>query len=78
MIRKDGEPAFPTRAEAEAVHGMSLRDYFAGQALGGLVTQIASLGEVAKQFSSEPNTVAAKAAYEFADAMLAARAKEEV
>lgn len=57
----DGEPAFP----AEAVlhnKGMTLRDWFAGQALAGMV----------------PDTARnkAEAAYIIADAMLAACSKE--
>lgn len=63
----NGGPAFPNPALAdEAFHapydmsGMSLRDYFAGQALGGLAhdVSIRQIGDVA---------------YEYADAMLKAR-----
>jgi hypothetical protein len=70
--RKDGGPAFPNMDDAEfesgshspvLTHGgMSLRDWFAGQALAGL--------------SEEPLGInTAKWAYELADAMLAERAK---
>ncbi|SME96583.1 hypothetical protein SAMN06265365_1073 [Tistlia consotensis] len=61
------EPARPTRAEAPApmVQDMTLRDWFAGQALSGLRAQgfTASSQKVAEQ------------AYEDADAMLAARTR---
>lgn len=69
----NGGPAFPrpyfehpTNGEHSlAQEGMSLRDYFAGQALGGI---IASEGE-----SRIPSDIVAKRAYELADAMLTAR-----
>lgn len=54
------------RARAEAVRGMSLRDYFAAGAMQG--------------FAADPNTTGepaliAKVAYQWADAMLAERKK---
>jgi hypothetical protein len=51
--------------------GMSLRDWFAGQAT------LPAIG-LAEQFSKEasPMPMAARLAYEFADAMLSARAPE--
>lgn len=69
----DGGPAFarpyfehPTSGEwSPAQDGMSLRDWFAGQAVVGI---IASEGE-----SRTPSDIAAKRAYEVADAMLKAR-----
>ena len=78
MNRKDGGPAFPQHIfetrdgamqasyDAPDGAGMSLRDYFAGQALVGMV-----------QFwgnSSSPEL--AKRAYEVADAMLAEQERE--
>ena len=65
----DGGPAFPrarsVRPDDERNEGMTLRDYFAGQALIGL------LG------NGYPNNTDgahyAKAAYHYADAMIAAR-----
>lgn len=64
---KSGGPAFPRSSQCSNdatidSEGMSLRDYFAAQAMVGLIQNHA--GIVAKQ------------AYEFADAMLAERAKE--
>jgi hypothetical protein len=65
----DGGPAFPTPTVVNANsefqwgdNGMSLRDYFAGQALAGnLIEPTANNEQVAKW------------AYSLADAMLAAR-----
>lgn len=77
MSKPDGGPAFP-RHETEHhrtgdvekthryFHGMSLRDYFAGQALNGLLAQNYA-GFV---------DVTVEGAYELADAMLAEREKE--
>jgi hypothetical protein len=70
--RKDyGDPAFPGNGSREwqfEHSGMWLRDWFAGQALAGIL-------------ASEPEdvayatNVAAERAYRFADAMLAERSK---
>lgn len=66
---KDGGQAFPmaagTPTEGQWVDGMSLRDWFAGQALAGILAGSPDLPESRAGF--------AKTAYEFADAMLAAR-----
>ena len=64
--RDDGGPAF---AHGDPTHGgdpgMSLRDYFAGQALAGLVMN--------KRHIAFHPTDDAKWVYELADAMLEAR-----
>jgi hypothetical protein len=62
--KKDGGPAFPTQSSPYFT-GMTLRDWFAGQAL------------TAPWSSNFEVSEAAEIAYEFADAMLAARAKKE-
>lgn len=72
----NGGPAFPV---ADSVYpngqiqygftGMTLRDWFAGQALAGLLAN-ATLG-------SEPAGEIARWSYETADAMLAERAKRQ-
>jgi hypothetical protein len=50
--------------------GMSLRDYFAGQAIIGLALNI-------KEHNPEAFTVVARHSYEMADAMLAERERSE-
>jgi len=59
----NGGPAFPN----EAFMGMSLRDWFAGQALFGFGGDLAA---------GQPLADIGRWAYEAADAMLAAREKE--
>jgi hypothetical protein len=67
---QDGGPAFPSvmmaRDVAIAEGGMSLRDWFAGQALAGLC---------GNSRDHCPANVSALEAYLLADAMLIARAK---
>ena len=62
-ISTSGGPAFPTSQS----RGMSLRDWFAGQAL-------LALAGLAKDLFNDAPTVA-DVAYHFADAMIAARDK---
>ncbi len=61
----NGGPAFPSDRFGEL--GMSLRDYFAGQALAGYLANAKAESRVA---------VVAEWAYDYADAMLAERQKE--
>jgi len=81
----DGGTAFPSKRrvmragystnEFEPVDGMSLRDYFAAKALPALLTSTASwrdLGLVPSDGLDEKAQYA-RFAYQFADAMLAAR-----
>ena len=66
-MKDDGGPAFPTmmaKAGGDEV-GMTLRDWFAGQVLAGLVN---GRRENVHLFASE--------AYSIADALLAQRAKK--
>lgn len=67
----DGGAAFPKALDpyGSASTGMSLRDWFAGHALAGV---IASEGE-----NMTPTGLAAQRAYGYADAMLAARLNHE-
>jgi hypothetical protein len=68
----DGGPAFPTHENVNdprtdgfhSVSGMTLRDWFAGQAL---------MGQIARGADYEKPSHAAEDAYDLADAMLAAR-----
>ncbi|OZI39007.1 hypothetical protein CEG14_05580 [Bordetella genomosp. 1] len=70
----DGGPAFPhTRVHFDTSgtrkDGMTLRDYFAAQALAGLAGRKFHAGDAGDGYAEW----AASMAYEFADAMLAAR-----
>jgi hypothetical protein len=75
----DGGPAFPCPDDynqdgdpvygPKNLHGMTLRDWFAGQALDGY---LASWSDESDGNFFEPNHVA-KSMYAFADAMLEAR-----
>lgn len=70
----DGGPAFPIctpdmNVGDDAGPGMSMRDYFAGQALVGILSMAGSAGVVLF-----PNDDLAQQAYATADAMLQARA----
>ncbi|MDH0869715.1 hypothetical protein [Agrobacterium pusense] len=79
----DGGSAFPVPEENRLSdgtycnEGMSLRDYFAGQALAGIYAsrdlQHAILHDQGKAGSGEFDTCMAKQAYSQADAMIAAR-----
>jgi hypothetical protein len=65
----DGGPAFPNVPSDPLYQswdqGMSLRDWFAGQALAGLVFH--------NDYGAVSDQDIAKGAYKFADAMLASR-----
>lgn len=74
-IIKDGGPAYPGSIRNSAKRltrnqGMSLRDWFAGQALSGMAANCDDTG-VNGWHGDEK--LAADYAYRFADAMLAAR-----
>ena len=68
MSKQDGGPAFPTFKPVEGigdnVPGMTLRDYFAGQAIAELLASIVK-PTLASNLALE--------AWQMADAMLAAR-----
>lgn len=74
MAKADGGPAFPAHwmndeYGHERDNGMSLRDYFAGQALNGFIT--AHKDGQATEFQNAEHV--ASWCYEWADAMLKAR-----
>lgn len=62
--KEDGGPAFPIQGQSYPRSGMSLRDWFAGQALVGLIAR-SSVDGAGYKFSNQ--------AYQVADAMLAQR-----
>ena len=78
MSKNDGGSAFPLQTEYldgvlyPAVPGMSLRDWFAGQALAGLMTYSQASGAPSIE---DVQALYAKASYGYADAMLAERNK---
>ena len=73
MTTLDGGPAFPIvlpEKFEQAESGMSLRDYFAAQALSSSLSD-------GIHVDSEGMKVVAKAAYEMADAMIAERDRHD-
>jgi hypothetical protein len=71
MSKETGGAAFPSTQDQweRGMEGMTLRDWFAGQALSGL------LAKYNLNAPSDQNTLA-QMSYELADAMLAERSKE--
>lgn len=77
---EDGGLAFPFSYQGpttgpEVYYGLSMRDWFAGLALQGLITEHLQAGNELRTTTNTDAKCAALAAYVFADAMLAARAK---
>ena len=73
-----GGPAFPVPDDASDMPGMTLRDYFAAKAMAFSVQsfeEIAGIAHKAGADYKEGFVVAAKFAYQIADAMLEARAE---
>ena len=80
MSKDNSGPAFPHHFTQDSVGdcaGMSLRDWFAGQALAGLMANSAELRNITTpmQTQREADLSIAQAIYELADAALAERAK---
>lgn len=82
----DGGPAFPRSASSDegaelhniafAQAGMSLRDWFAGQALQGMLARLTSFNP-APGYPEHWHAAISQEAYEIADAMIAKRNKEK-
>ena len=73
----DGGPAFPRDGgEAVGTDGMSLRDWFAGQALAGTLASLVP-NESWPAGQPDPFDALAASAYRQADAMLKARREGE-
>lgn len=86
MSEKNGGPAFPINSPSgtpeymPARDGMSLRDYFAGQALAGMLANNRVFEGCVGRATSENITTdhaVAIGAYELADALLKARTQGE-
>lgn len=92
MSTKDGGPAFPGKTPISGIDqmtgkwitsdgyssGMSLRDYFAGEALPALIAGGDALNGIRKAAAASGQdgyAVSAQVAYAYADAMLAERSK---
>ena len=83
---KDGGPAFPVNyigrdscgieRVQEQDYGLSLRDYFAAKAMQGLIPVIKHIKNDVNETKQVPTAVA-QTAYEFADAMIAERGREQ-
>lgn len=72
--KENNMPAFPVIAGQNVYsNGMSLRDWFAGQALAPMMADMPLLSKAAREDSISPTKYAAKCAYEIADAMMEAR-----
>lgn len=84
---QDGGPAFPTHQELERyddergrwqtyylpLGGMSMRDYFAGQALAGLMAGVSRDADCRREMFNGDVGWSVVVAYKVADAMLKAR-----
>ncbi len=71
----NGGSVFPKFGEHEISEGgMSLRDWFASQALAGLASDGQAISQIARE-GADPAAVTARTAYAMADAMLAEREK---
>lgn len=83
-MKNDGGSAFPVPMVPlgdggytnSKIEGLSLRDYFAAKALAAQIghdATLISIVNVAKECNVSSHEVAARSAYQYADAMLAAR-----
>ena len=75
QAKNNGGPAFPRDERHLGHNGMSLRDWFAGQALGAVATISIQPGMKAADGGPIESRHIAQAAYNIADAMLAERSK---
>lgn len=72
----DGGPAFPS-VDFQSLKGMSLRDYLAGQALVGILSNPSLLNTVDLHLQGSTRQAAAVYAYAVSDAMIAAKGGEK-
>lgn len=80
-IRDDGGPAYPgteTDGHYYPAPGMTLRDWFAGQALAGLIDGASkAISELAKDTDVDAKALTACMAFSLADAMIAEKRRRE-
>lgn len=74
MSKPENPQAFPVESDITQHPGMTLRDYFAGQALVVYIGRNSNYTLAGHQSPAWPEEIA-KACYEMADAMLAERSK---
>lgn len=74
-VKNNREPAFPGAVNTEAPQGMSLRDWFAGQALSGITANPEEAKSMVSLTFDQTVYAMSKAAYGIADAMLEERNK---
>lgn len=74
--KEDGGPAFPHTWGSASDDGMSLRDYFAAKAMAAMLSNEATCIRLSER-SPDLKVALANNAYNYADAMLAKRAKEK-
>jgi hypothetical protein len=67
-VKSQGGDAFPMSSPVASYHGMTLRDYFAGQALHAML----AVGSIGERVTIDPPAIA-HAMYSIADAMLEQR-----
>ena len=72
-MKKDGGPAFPSHGSMGEVvhHGMSLRAYFAGQTIGGILQMELAVANVTGSIGAGMPERVARSCLELADAMIA-------
>lgn len=80
MRKETGGQAFPSRdSGGNNIRGMTLRDWFAGQALNALLFNPIAVETMLKVISDgeeEPGELVSEAAYQMADYMLKERGNE--
>ena len=75
-IKENGHQKEPSTTIREGFGGMTLRDYFAGQAIGSMIAE--TYEDDSPQLAMQTMKNAAWDAYNIADEMLAMRNKEQV
>jgi len=70
-LKDDGGPAYPVRSDqCPEFNGMTLRDYFAGQAIGEIIAFCTNDTRLENKSAQD---AFARKAYEIADSMIEAR-----